>query len=111
MKDAKALVRLAGRAGAFSIVPEHAGAMVKKDGVRALVASLEAVAAMAQAPKQEQILTACFNALVDISQSVSHDEELRQMLGQSGAVKAVITAIKSRPKLRDQVISLREFLD
>lgn len=111
LADSKRLIAFALRAGAFSVVPRNAEAMIRSDGVKSLVAAIESVATANNVPMQEAILAACSSALLDISNSVANDEELRMLLGTSGAVKAVITAVKNHPKLKGNVEAAIAFLE
>ena len=108
---AQALIKAVGKAGAFSIVPDNAEILVRSNGVQAVVAALEKIAQAKKVPMQEEILRACSRTLMEVSDSVAQDDELRTLLGESGAVKAVITTIKTHPKFTDNVRAGVHFLE
>jgi hypothetical protein len=60
---------------------------------------------------QEELLKFCCSSLFDISDAIAKSDELRDLLAQSGAVKAVIASIRSQPKLEESVTSAVRFLE
>jgi hypothetical protein len=59
---------------------------------------------------QEELLKACTSSLFGLSDSISGSEELKMLLANSGALKAVVSSIKAQPKLEESVTSGLAFL-
>ena len=120
-EDAKAAIEQIGRCNAFSILPQNADIIVRSGAnapageVAGLGVIVKAMVDISKAgssiPKQESILAACSSCLFGISSCVADDEDLREMLGKSGALEAVIKAIKANPRLKSSVAAGVEFLD
>lgn len=122
LADATAVEAAILKCGALALRPENAEAVVRASakcrrdgeedtsGLGVLVSAIRAVASSSGLPKQELLLSAASNALFGISDCVERDGELRQALGESGAVESVISAISKNPKLTQSVRSGVKFL-
>ena len=96
---------------ALSVQPDFAELIVRGTGVSAIVRCLESVAAAQGLPEVEPVLAACGDALNGLAIGVEEVDELRSLLGRTGAVRGVITAIKAHPKLVKAVTSGVQFLE
>jgi hypothetical protein len=110
------------KCAALAMLPENAEDLVRQSsanladgkedgsGLGILVRAINAVASNAGIPRQEHLLSAASQALFGISDSVESDPDLRESLGESGAVEAVIGYMGKHPKLTTAVRSGINFL-
>jgi hypothetical protein len=102
---------LATKAAAFAAVSGYAEMMLRSDGVSTLVSALTDVSSKFGIPEQEATLAASALALVSVASSIGDDKMLCRELSKSGAIKAVIGAIKLHPKLTKSVLTAVSFLE
>ena len=101
--DAQVLSDLIAKMGAFAIVTSNAELILESGGAGVLTETLTQISPQKGIPLKEDILTNCSMALCDLARAVTERPDLQETLGASGAVPAVIQAIKGHPKLKDHV--------
>jgi len=103
LDDSRQLCELISKMGAFAIVTANAELILSSGGAGVLTETLKETVSVKDLPLKEEVLTNCSVALCDLARAVSDRPDLSEQLGQSGAVPAVIAAIKAHPKLIEHV--------